>query len=243
MQHAFAELLSWTECRSDATTVSSGCTRPVPPLHMYPQGGQALSRGPVAEGLVGPDGVVHSLPGPEILRESLELGLGGGDLVELLGMGPVGPLDGAMELGGARRQDEQADARASQAASNSAINSDPLSMLMARTPNLIRSARRSRTAVAAGAVARRPSSSTSQRETTSRAVNCFQILAGRGRMSRVSSSTRSPGRSTAQPAGRRIAEGRGQRRRWTPIRRRAGVHSSPVARRRPRIRPTMLTDS
>ena len=67
------------------------------------------------------------------------------------------------------------------------------------------SARETAARVAAGAVARRPSSSTSQRETTSRAVNCFQIRGGRGRMSRVSSSTRSPGRSTAQPAGRRIA--------------------------------------
>jgi hypothetical protein len=59
---------------------------------------------------VGPDGVVDGLPGPELDLEGLELGLGRGHLVELLGVGPVRPLDGTVELRAARRQDEEADA-------------------------------------------------------------------------------------------------------------------------------------
>jgi hypothetical protein len=58
----------------------------------------------------------------------------------------------------------------------SALNSEPSSMLIARTGKGIRSARRSSIAAAATAVAGRPSSSVSRRETTSRGVTCFQIL-------------------------------------------------------------------
>ncbi len=102
-------------------------------------------------------------------------------------------------------------------------------MLIARTGKGIRSASRSSTAAGGRAVARRPTD-LSQRLTTSRAVNCFQTWLGNGRMSRVSSSTRSPGRTTAQSAGLRIAYGRGQRRWRTLIRRRtAGSCSSPSA--------------
>ena len=64
----------------------------------------------------------------------------------------------------------------------------------------------------------------------------------RGRISRVSSSTRSPGRSTAQSAGLRIAYGRCQRRWWTLIRRRRGSRRSPDRRSRARIRPTIEVD-
>ena len=85
--------------------------------------------------------------------------------------------------------------RSAQAASNPAMNSAPLSTLMARTSNGIRSARASRMAAAA-AVARRPSSRMSQRLTTSRAVNCLKTGRCSGRTSRVSTWTRSPGRST-----------------------------------------------
>jgi hypothetical protein len=48
---------------------------------------------------VGPDRVVHDLPRPQLGLEGREVGLGVGHLVELFGVGPVGPLDGAVELG------------------------------------------------------------------------------------------------------------------------------------------------
>src|SRR5450759_2944124 len=53
--------------------------------------------------------------------------------------------------------------RVAHACSNSAMNSAPLSTLMARTLKGIRAARASRTSAAAVAVARRPGSTTSQR--------------------------------------------------------------------------------
>ena len=46
---------------------------------------------------------------------------------------------------------------------------------------------------------------TSQRETTSRAVNCLKTTPGTGRTSRVSTSTRSPGSNTAYCLGFRTA--------------------------------------
>src|ERR1039457_2397097 len=46
---------------------------------------------------------------------------------------------------------------------------------------------------------------TSQRETTSRAVNCLKTTPGTGRTSRVSTSTRSPGANTAYCLGLRTA--------------------------------------
>jgi hypothetical protein len=45
----------------------------------------------------------------------------------------------------------------------------------------------------------------SQRETTSRAVNCLKTTPGRGRTSKVSTCTRSPGRETAYCLGLRMA--------------------------------------
>ncbi len=76
---------------------------------------------------------------------------------------------------------------------------------------------------------------------TSRAVNCLRTCPSEGRISTVSSWTRSPGRSTVQPAGWRMAYGRRHER----IRRRmayTGSRSSPVSRRRARIRPIMLVE-
>ena len=52
-----------------------------------------LGRGEVTEGLVGADPVVRVLPVTEGRGEGGEVGLGVGDLVELLGVGPVDPLD------------------------------------------------------------------------------------------------------------------------------------------------------
>ena len=46
-----------------------------------------------------PDRVVDGFPGPQLDPECFDVGLRRGDLVELLGVGPVGPLDGAVELG------------------------------------------------------------------------------------------------------------------------------------------------
>jgi len=91
-------------------TLASACTRPAPPLHIDPQGCQVLGGGEVAEGLVGTDGVVDGLPVAEGGLERGEARLGVGELVELLGVGPVGPLDRAVELGAPGRQDEEADA-------------------------------------------------------------------------------------------------------------------------------------
>src|SRR3990172_3258343 len=93
-----------------ATPPSTGCTRPVPPLHLDADRGEVLGRGEVAERLVRPDRVVGGLPRPQLGLERAEIGLGVGDLVELLGVGPVGALDRAVELGAARRQDEEGDA-------------------------------------------------------------------------------------------------------------------------------------
>src|SRR3990172_6576158 len=90
--------------------LSSPCPRPVPPLHLDADRGEVLGRGEVAERLVRPDRVVGGLPRPQLGLERAEIGLGVGDLVELLGVGPVGALDRAVELGAARRQDEEGDA-------------------------------------------------------------------------------------------------------------------------------------
>src|SRR3972149_6568470 len=74
------------------------CTRPVPPLHLDADRGEVLGRGEVAERLVRPDRVVGGLPRPQLGLERAEIGLGVGDLVELLGVGPVGALEGAPAL-------------------------------------------------------------------------------------------------------------------------------------------------
>ena len=69
----------------------------------------------------------------------------------------------------------------------------------------MRFSRVSRNWAAVEAVARVWAWMTSQRETTSRAVNCLKIMPGRGRTSRVSTWTRSPGRETAYCLGLRMA--------------------------------------
>jgi len=53
------------------------------------------------------DGVVDVFPVAEFAIEGFHFQRTGGDLVELFAVGGVGAFDGAVELGGARRQDEQ----------------------------------------------------------------------------------------------------------------------------------------
>ena len=62
--------------------------------------GEELLRSSVAEGLVGADGAVGPLPVEQFLVEQGDLERAGGDLIELLGMGTLGPLNGAVEFGG-----------------------------------------------------------------------------------------------------------------------------------------------
>jgi hypothetical protein len=57
-------------------------------------------------------GVVDLFPLAEFAIESFHFQRAGGDLVELFGMSTVGALDGAIELGGAGRQDEPVEVRA-----------------------------------------------------------------------------------------------------------------------------------
>src|SRR5437870_4208654 len=94
-----------------------GCQGPV--LVRYPgytwvafQAVTELEWGEVAERLVGADGVVDVVPGGQIGPEGGGGGLGVGDLVELLGVGALGAFDGAVELGAARREHEQAQPEA-----------------------------------------------------------------------------------------------------------------------------------
>src|SRR4030042_2837451 len=70
---------------------------------------QELLRCSVAQGLMGPDGVIDPLPDESVL---VEFGHGPGEvshLVELLGVGSVGPFYVAVEFGGAGRQHKEAD--------------------------------------------------------------------------------------------------------------------------------------
>jgi hypothetical protein len=71
---------------------------------------QELVRGEVVEGLVRADGVVDSFPSEEFLIERGDFCGVRSDLVKLFGVGAMGAFDGAVEFGGAGREDEQAEA-------------------------------------------------------------------------------------------------------------------------------------
>jgi hypothetical protein len=71
---------------------------------------EELLGGELAEGLVGADGVVDGFPGDELAIEGWDVHGWGLDLVELLGVSSLSPLDGAIELGRAWREDEEVDA-------------------------------------------------------------------------------------------------------------------------------------
>jgi len=62
----------------------------------------------VAEGLAGADGVIYALPVAQFLVELGDLERAGGDLIRFLRVSTVGAFDVAIELGRARRQNEQA---------------------------------------------------------------------------------------------------------------------------------------
>src|SRR4030042_898108 len=144
----------------------------------------------------GADGVIDPLPDESVL---VEFGHGPGEvshLVELLGVGSVGPFYVAVEFGGAGGNTKRRIPRCWQASSKTAWNSEPPSTWMARTGKGVRSSRLSRKRLAAGAVARLATIKTSQRDNTSRAVKRFNTTPGRGRRSRVSTCTRSPGKAT-----------------------------------------------
>ena len=89
-----------------------------------------------------------------------------------------------------------------------AANSLPPSTCRARTGNGTRSRSVSRKRAAASEVARRCTSTTFQREMTSRALKCFRRTPRRMRLSLVSISRRSPGCSIRQYLGLRTAQGR-----------------------------------
>jgi hypothetical protein len=59
------------------------------------------------QGLVGANCIVDMLPGQEGLPQGGDLEIAIVDLVELLGVGTLGPLHMAVELGGAGWQDEE----------------------------------------------------------------------------------------------------------------------------------------
>ena len=75
------------------------CTRPVRPLHIDADGGEVFGRREVAQSLVWSDRVVDGLPVAQSSLQRAQLRHRVGHLVELLGVGPVGPLDRAMKLG------------------------------------------------------------------------------------------------------------------------------------------------
>lgn len=63
----------------------------------------------VPEGLMGADGVVDVFPPAELAVEGVHRPGALGHLVEFFGVGPLRPLDRAVELGALRRQDEDPD--------------------------------------------------------------------------------------------------------------------------------------
>ena len=93
--------------------MSRGCTRPLHVRqlgHLWVAQSKILRWGPPVQGLVGPEGVVGAFPGQEGLIEGGSLQFPAIDLIELLGVGAVGPLHMPIELGGVRWQDKQAKA-------------------------------------------------------------------------------------------------------------------------------------
>jgi len=75
--------------------------------------GQEFGRGQVAERLMGPNGVVDILPRPQFRPQLSQRPGAGSDLIQLLLMGPVRPLDVRLrriELGRVGRQHKEAQA-------------------------------------------------------------------------------------------------------------------------------------
>src|ERR1700675_3202723 len=152
---------------------------------------QELAGSEVAERLMRTHGVVDFLPVAQFAIELFHFQGTGRDLVKLLGVSAVGAFDGAVEFGGAGGSTNRCRPRRWQACSNSAANSLPPSTCRARMGKGMRCSKVSRNSVALWAVARRWAWITSQREITSRAVNCLKTTPGTGRTSKVSTSTKS----------------------------------------------------
>jgi amino acid adenylation domain-containing protein len=70
---------------------------------------EKLTRGPIAQRLVGPHGVVDSLPLPELAVDGPHRPLELGHLAELLGIRLLGAFDVTIELRGPGRRDEEVD--------------------------------------------------------------------------------------------------------------------------------------
>lgn len=69
--------------------------------------GEELSWSQIAERLMGANVIVCMLPLALRRAKRREIQLSGIGFIELFGMGPVRPFDGAVELRRTRRQDEQ----------------------------------------------------------------------------------------------------------------------------------------
>src|SRR5206468_11800101 len=127
-----------------------------------------------------PHRVVDPLPLSQLAVEFLHLQRAGRDLIKLLGVSPLGAFDRAVELGDRGGKTNKRRPHCWQACSKSAANSEPPSTCRARMGKGMRFSRVSRNWAAVEAVARVWAWMTSQRETTSRAVNCLKIMPGRG---------------------------------------------------------------
>ena len=154
---------------------------------------EELLWGKVAQGLVRTHCVIGKLPKAELLVQGSDLQGKVIDLIELLGMGTLCPFHGTIELVGARWQYEEAKASLLTRLLKARLE---LGASVHLYSSYIRACRVLRKSVAVFAVALVRTSTTSQRDTTSLAVNCFSITPGRGLTSRVSSCTRSPGSIT-----------------------------------------------
>src|SRR5438309_11818503 len=125
-----------------------------------------------------PHRVVDPLPLSQLAVEFLHLQRAGRDLIKLLGVSPLGALDRAVELRRSRWQNEQAQA---------ALLAGLLEVVGELGMNW----------AAVEAVPRVWALLSTQRDTISRAVHCFNLIPGRVRTSKVSTLTMPRGRDTA----------------------------------------------
>jgi hypothetical protein len=115
------------------------------------------------------------------------------DFIEFLCMSSMGPFHTAIELWTLRGQNKEPNFLPLTLLLKIRIELRPPSTCNAFTLNGILCSNVSINSLAVVAVARRLASITSHREITSLAVNCFRLIQGKGRTSKVSTCTRSPG--------------------------------------------------
>jgi hypothetical protein len=169
---------------------------------------QEFEWGEVGQGRMGPDVVVGVFPTAQLLVEASHLDGVRLHLVELFVVRTMRAFDVSIEFGRLGRPDEQGDFFLLAGLFKFRSELTPPSTCSAARGNGKRSSSVSRKRAAASEVARPCTSTTSQRETTSRALKCFRITPRRSRSSWVSISTRSPGCSIRQYLGLRTAHGR-----------------------------------